>query len=245
MQRVITVIAAFACAVVVMLGLPYALGGSLCDNTPGGECARNWLNVFIPLLALLAAALAAWAAIGQMSTTKDQLAEIRLTSKRQLRAYLVIEGLAPTLDVPNNRLYGVRFQLLVRSAGQTPGTVFEAYLNKRTIPKGAPMPDGFTATSQGAVSVTIGTGNPQPFGTMSFNRQEIIDQVEGRSQNFIFCHLRYVDVFGETHEALRASEFIFNVHPQVYESLGNDWMDPTKQNGMIQLPTVAGVGHST
>lgn len=167
------------------------------------------------------------------------------TARRQLRAYLTITEIRPTIYAPNNVLESISLSMMVASMGQTPGTVFDAFINKRVVPLGSPLPDGEVERKTAArLAVTVGTGEPQAFGNNSLSRQQMIDSIEGRAINYLFCVIRYTDIFGDEHEIVRATEFVLLPHPDEVERDGFLWADLGKQK-IATGRTVLNYGHST
>ncbi|UGX92940.1 hypothetical protein G6321_00046180 [Bradyrhizobium barranii subsp. barranii] len=220
----------------VFVGLPILY---LPSHEHEGIKPGEWL-VGLATVALVLATAALWWA------TRDLVKGSEAASKRQLRAYVVLNSLPFEINAPNNHLLFVTGRLELQSVGQTPATVTDGFINKRIVPRGSEMPDGYTAESPNPVHVTLGTGSPaQKFGAMSVTREQIIDCVEGRTQIYLFAHVRYYDVYGDTHEIIRALEFVSNIHPEAFERLGNNWAMVRDQPNAFGCWTIPNYGRST
>jgi len=178
----------------------------------------------------------------------DTVKAMKDTSERQLRAYLVIDGIL-TINCDKRQvpqaLHEIVCQIKVTSVGQTPATVFDAFINVRVIGSNDPFPDGGTAIRPNRnVFVTVGTGNPQIFAQNKIDRQTIIEIFTGLKKVYFFYVVRYLDIFGKEREIVSASQLIVNEHPETIEKVDTGW-HVAKDNRVLVLTTVPNFGHST
>lgn len=218
MQRVISIVAFVCIFAIVVAGLPYAFGGSPCDDKQIGACIRDWIkDVLIPTGALVAALLAGYFAFHQMTVTQAQLTLAQQSARIQLRAYLSVSQ----ADVGFEEGYAFA-KLQFRNSGATP-----AYdVDVRLWLTGTDNPDHplEQITSPGKSPSVLGPGAT----TIKTQRVDLLpDQLtqilEGRAWLFVHGYLTFTDIFHE----LRQLDFCY----QATKDADERWRVKTTRDG--------------
>lgn len=162
----------------------------------------------------------------------------RETAEKQLRAYVIIDN----IDIRGIEL-GLEFQGLAISAmlqniGATPAKVFCAYSDGWIVEKDAALPQpNLAAKDKEPLNVYMGnTVTPQRFCTISFSKDELEPIARGSHRLFIYCIIRYTDIFEKEREIVRCSEIIVKAVPRP---------EGGASQIMAQFQTVPGFGWST
>lgn len=189
---------AFACAVII-IGVPYAIGGSMCDNTARGECTRNWLNVFIPLLALVAASAAGAFTYGQMRAAQSQLklmqsqiAHAKETSRVELRSYVSISRADITFDE-----LGITIILHIKNSGSTPAYNLDCCLwLTGTDERNYPL-DQYAANADLSFSVVGPQDVVFKSERLNLPHNHLSEIKNGKAWLFAYGHITFKDIYDD------------------------------------------------
>jgi len=165
------------------------------------------LEIWLLAGTLLATAIAAGAAALAARAANKAVNVSSTTAEAQLRAYV---GVVQHVLEKNNTILTMVF----KNGGQTPANNVGSHVNWLWYPSGEVIPDGFaypdynleTALTAGRTFIIPGETVPITFGV---DGERFAEAAEGKVNLFLYGHIDYSDVFGES----RATTFCYRVIP--------------------------------